>query len=81
MRNSPMSNDTIPEPSPEGSPQDTPKGRRLGIILCAVSAIVTLAAVVLIAGRLFFAGEEEMRAKDTEELREIAPATGAIPEN
>jgi len=76
-----MSNDTIPGPSPEGSPQETLKGRRLGIILCAVSAIVTLAAVVLIAGRLFFASEDEMRAKDTEELREIAPATGATPEN
>ncbi len=76
-----MSDDTIPEPSPEGSPQETPKGRRLGIILCAVSAIVTLAAVVLIAGRLFFASEEEMRAKDTEELREIAPAAGTIPKN
>ncbi len=76
-----MSDDTIPGPSPEGSPQATLKGRRLGIILCAVSAIVTLAAVVLIAGRLFFASEEEMRAKDTEELREIAPATGAIPKN
>ena len=76
-----MSDDTIPGPSPEGSPQETLKGRWLGIILCAVSAIVTLAAVVLIAGRLFFASEDEMRAKDTEELREIAPATGAIPEN
>ncbi len=76
-----MSNDTIPGPSPEGSPQETLKGRRLGIILCAVSAIVTLAVVVLIAGRLFVASEEEMRAKDTEELREIAPAAGAIPEN
>ncbi len=76
-----MSNDTIPGPSPEGSPQETLKGRRLGIILCAVSAIVTLAAVVLITGRLFFASQDEMRAKDTEELREIAPATGAIPKN
>ncbi len=81
MRDSPMSDDTIPEPSPEGSPQETPKGRRLGIVLCAVSAIVTLAAVVLIAGRLFFASEEEMRAKDTEELQEIAPAAGTIPKN
>ena len=76
-----MSDDTISGPSPEGSPQETRKGRRLGIILCAVSAIATLAAVVLIAGRLFFASEDEMRAKDTEELREIAPATGATPEN
>ncbi len=76
-----MSDDTIPEPSPEGSPQETPKGRRLGIVLCAVSAIVALAAVVLIAGRLFFASEEEMRAKDTEELREIVPAAGTIPKN
>ncbi len=49
--------------------------------MCVVSAIVALAAVVLIAGRLFFASEEEMRAKDTEELREIAPAAGTIPKN
>ena len=76
-----MSDETISGPSPEGSPQETLKGRRLGIILCAVSAIVTLAAAVLIAGRLFFASEEEMRAKDTEELREIAPAAGTIPKN
>ncbi len=76
-----MSNDTIAGFSPEGSPQETLKGRRLGIILCAASAIVTLAAVVLIAGRLFFASEDGMRAEDTEELREIAPATGAIPKN
>ncbi len=76
-----MSDDTIPEPSPEGSPQETPKGRGLGIVLCVVSAIVALAAVVLIAGRLFFASEEEMRAKDTEVLREIAPAAGTIPKN
>ena len=76
-----MSDDTIPGPSPEGSPQETLKGRRLGIILCAVSAIATLAAVVLIAGRLFFASEDGMQAKDTEELREIAPAAGATPEN
>ena len=81
MRVSPMSDDTTPEPSPEGSAQEAPKGRRLGIVLCAVSAIVTLAAVVLIAGRLFFASEEEIRAKDTEELREIAPAAGTIPKN
>ncbi len=75
----PMSNDTIPGLSPEGSPQETLKGRRLGIILCAVSAIVTLAAVGLIAGRLSFASEEEMRAKDTEELREIALQGGQQP--
>ena len=81
MRDSPMSDDTIPEPSPEGSPQETPKGRGLGTVLCVVSAIVVLAAVVLIADRLFFASEEEMRAKDTEELREIAPAAGTIPKN
>ena len=76
-----MSDETISRPSPEGSPQETLKGRRLGIILCAASAIVTLAAVVLIAGRLFFASEDWVQAKDTEELREIAPAIGAIPKN
>ncbi len=76
-----MSNDTIPGSSPEGSPQETPKGRGLGTVLCVVSAIVALAAVGLIAGRLFFASEEEMRAKDTDELREIAPAAGAIPKS
>ncbi len=56
-----MPDKPISRPSLEGSPQETLKGRRLGIILCAVSAIATLAAVVLIAGRLFFASEEEMR--------------------
>ncbi len=76
-----MSDDTFPEPSPEGSPQETPKGRGLGTVLCVVSAIVVLAAVVLIADRLFVASAEEMRAKDTEELREIAPAAGTIPKN
>ena len=76
-----MSNDTIPGPSPEGSPQETLKGRRLGVVLCAVSAIATLAAVVLIAGRLFLASEDGIQAKDTEELREIAPAAGTIPKN
>ena len=76
-----MSDDTIPGPSPEGSPQETLKGRRLGIILCAASAIVTLAAVVLITGRLFFASEDGMRAKDTDELREIGPAAAATPKN
>ena len=76
-----MSDDTISGPSPEGSPQETLKGRRLGVILCAVSAFVTLAAVVLIAGRLFLASEDGMQAKDTEELREIAPAAGATPKN
>ncbi len=76
-----MSDDTIPGPSPESSPQETLKGRRLGVVLCAVSALVTLAAVVLIVGRLFFASEDEMRAEDTEELREIAPAAGAAPKN
>ncbi len=76
-----MSDDTIPGPSPEGSPQETLKGRRLGIILCAASAIATLAVVVLITGRLFFASEDGMRAEDTEELREIAPAADATPKN
>ena len=76
-----MSDDTISGPSPEGSPQETRKGRRLGVVLCAVSAIATLAAVVLIAGRLFFSSEDGMRAEDTEELREIAPAAGAAPKN
>ncbi len=42
---------------------------------------MTLAAVVLIADRLFFASEDGMQAKDTEELREIAPAAGATPKN
>ncbi len=42
---------------------------------------MVLAAVVLIAGRLFFASEDGMRAEDTEELREIAPAAGAAPKN
>ncbi len=40
-----------------------------------------MAAVVLIAGRLFFASEDGMQAKDTEELREIAPAADATPKN
>ncbi len=76
-----MSDETISGPSAEGSPQETLKGRRLGIILCAVSAVATMAVVVLIAGRLFFASDDGMQAKDTEELREIAPAAGATPKN
>ncbi len=76
-----MSDETISGPSAEGSPQEIRKGRRLGIILCAASAVATMAAVVLIAGRLFFASEDGMQAKDTEELREIAPAADATPKN
>ncbi len=76
-----MSDETISGSSAEGSPQETRKGRRLGVLLCVASAIATLTAVVLIAGRLFFASEDEMRAEDTEELREIAPAAGATPKN
>ncbi len=83
MRDSPMSDDTIPEPSPEGSQPSPIRGLLRRVVLCVVSAVavVTLAAVVLVAGRLFFASDEEMRAKDTEELREIAPAAGTIPKN
>ena len=69
-----MSDDTIPGPSPEGSPQETLKGRRLGIILCAVSAIATFAAGVFIAGRLFPSSVDGVHAPETEDLREHAPA-------
>ena len=44
-----MSDETISGPSAEGSPQETVKGRRLGVLLCVASAIATVAAVVLIA--------------------------------
>ncbi len=76
-----MSDETISGSSAEGLSQETRKGRRLGVLLCAASAIATLTAVMLIAGRLFFASEDGMRAEDTEELREIAPAAGATPKN
>ena len=76
-----MSDETISGPFAEGSPQETVKGRRLGVVLCVASAIATVTAMVLIAGRLFFASEDGMQAKDPEELREIAPAAGATPKN
>ena len=45
------------------------KERRVGVVLCVVSAVATLAAVILVTGYLLFSGEAE--------VRDIAPATGA----
>ena len=70
-----MSNDAIAEHSPEYR-----KGRRTGIVLCAVSAVAMLVAVILITGRLFFLGSENLRATDPEKVQEMAPA-GAESKN
>lgn len=63
-----MSDDTKAGSSAEGSPQESRKGRRIGVALCVVSAVATLAAVVLVASYVLFSGEAE--------LRDIAPAAG-----
>ncbi len=76
-----MSNDAIAEPSPEGSLPESRKGRRTGIVLCAVSAVAMLLAVILITGRLFFSGSEDLRATDAEKPQELAPAAGADSKN
>ena len=57
------------------------KGRRTGVVLCAVSAVALVVAVVLIASRLFFLGSENLRATGAEKLQEMAPATGAESKN
>jgi Mn2+/Fe2+ NRAMP family transporter len=76
-----MSNDAIAEPSPESSLPESRKGRRTGVVLCAVSAVVMVVAVILITGRLFFLGSENLRATDAEKLQEMAPAAGAESKN
>jgi hypothetical protein len=38
-------------------------------------------AVILITGRLFFLGSENLRATDAEKLQEMAPAAGAESKN
>ena len=52
-----------------GSLRKSRKERRVGVVLCVVSAVATLAAVILVTGYLLFSGEAE--------VRDIAPATGA----
>ncbi len=64
-----MSDDTRAGSSAEGSPEESRKDRRIGVVLCVVSAMATLAAVILVAGYMLLSGEAEMR--------DIAPATGA----
>ncbi len=76
-----MSNDAIAEPSPEGALPESRKDRRIGVVLCVVSAVAMLVAVILITGRLFFLGGEKMRAMDAEKSQEMAPAAGAESKN
>ncbi len=76
-----MSNDAIAEPSPEGALPEDRKGRRTGIVLCAVSAVAMLVAVILITSRLFFLGSEDLRAADAEKPQQMAPAAGAESKN
>ena len=64
-----MSDDTRAGSSAEGSPEESRKGRRIGIVLCVVSGVATLAAVILVAGYMLLSGEAE--------VRDIAPASGA----
>ncbi|MCH7865753.1 MAG: hypothetical protein IIC56_11145 [Proteobacteria bacterium] len=65
-----MSDDEIGKPSGEERPPVPRKGQRIGIVLCVVSAVATLAVVVLVAGYMLFSGEAD--------VRDIAPAAGAI---
>ncbi len=67
--NSPMSDDEIGRPSGEELPPEPRKGRRIGVVLCVISAVATLAAVILVAGYMLLSGEAE--------VRDIAPAAGA----
>ena len=64
-----MSDDEIGGSSAVGSPRESRKERRVGVVLCVVSAVTTLVAVTLVTGYLLFSGEAE--------VRDIAPATGA----
>ncbi len=64
-----MSDDGIGKPSGEKRPPVPRKGQRIGIVLCVVSAVATLAVVILVAGYMLFSGEAE--------VRDIAPASGA----
>ncbi len=66
---SPMSDDTRAGSSAEGSSEESRKDRRIGVVLCVVSAVATLAAVILVAGYMLRSGEAE--------VRDIAPAAGA----
>ena len=81
MQDSPMSDDEIGGSSAEGSIRESRKGRRIGVVLCAVSAVAMLVAVILITGRLFFLSGEKMRAMDAEKSPEMAPAAGAESKN
>ena len=76
-----MSDDTRAGSSAEGSPEEPRKNRRIGVVLCAVSAVAMLVAVILITGRLFFLGGEKLRAMDAEKPQEMAPAAGAESKN
>ncbi len=64
-----MSDNEVGKPSGEERPPVPRKGQRIGIVLCVVSAVATLAVVVLVAGYMLFSGEAE--------VRDIAPAAGA----
>ena len=64
-----MSDDKRAGSSAEGSPEEPRKDRRIGVVLCMVSAMATLAAVILVAGYMLLSGEAE--------VRDIAPAAGA----
>ena len=57
------------------------KRRRTGVVLCAVSAVAMLVAVILITSRMFFLGSENLHATDAEKLQEMAPAAGAESKN
>ncbi len=64
-----MSDDTRAGSSAEGSPEESRKGRQIGVVLCVVSAVATLAAVILVAGYMLLSGEAE--------VQDIALASGA----
>ncbi len=64
-----MSDDEIGRPSGEELPPVPRKGQRTGVVLCAVSAVAMVAAVILVGGYMVSAVEAE--------LRDIAPAAGA----
>ena len=65
-----MADDETGKPSGEERPPVPRRGQRIGVVLCVVSAVATLAVVVLVAGYMLFSGEAD--------VRDVAPAAGAL---
>ena len=58
-----------------------PDRRRLGILLCALSALLTLSLGVIIANTFLTDGDSDMIAKDAPALERFQPAAGTEDRN